>query len=137
MRSLETLGVDEGLINTKAFRPASDEIKPAYIVQPQFAAIVGQLAASKQLACDCIVPFRFRRLDVYNNMSGPERNEVAHGILGANRDYANEYTVWNPGDTDKWFTVHLPTATRRRRKPRFRSLNRQDGSRSDETKTET
>ena len=67
MRSLETLGVDEGLINTKAFQPASEEIEPAYPVQSQSAAIVGQLAASKQLACDCIAPFRFRRLDVYNN----------------------------------------------------------------------
>src|SRR5262245_58737452 len=107
MRSLETLVVDEKLINTEAFRPASEEIKPAYPVQSHFEAIVGQLAASKQLACDCIVRFWFRRLNVYNNMSGPERNEVARGLLGARRDYANEYSVWNPGDTDGKTRVHI------------------------------
>lgn len=108
VRSLETLGVDKKLINPQASRPVIGEITAAYpFAVPSGFGMLGQLAASKQLACDCVVPFQFRRLDVYNSISGPEQNQVARGMLGAMRWGANEYTVWNPGDTTGKGRVHI------------------------------
>ncbi len=101
VRSLETLKVDRKLINPQAFRSATEGLTTAYqrVAIPSGFSVIGQLFTDNQLACDCVVPFRFRRLDVYSSMSGPEQNQVARGMLGAMRWNANEYTVWNPGDT--------------------------------------
>lgn len=99
VRSLETLGVDKKLINAQACHPVTEDIRAYPFAGQSGFGIIGQLTASKQLACDCVVPFKFQRLEVYNSISGPEQNQVARGMLGAMRWGANEYTVWNPGDT--------------------------------------
>jgi len=109
VRSLETLGVDKKLINPQASRAATKEITPTLqrTIMPSGFGVIGQLVTSNQLACDCLVPFSFRGLDVYNSMSGPEMYEVTRGIIGANRYGDNEYSVWNPGDTTGKTRVHL------------------------------
>lgn len=99
VRSLQTLGVDEKLINAQAARPITETSSSGRISEQLGLGIVGRLLATKQLACDCMVPFMFQRLDVYGSMSGPEQNQVDRGMLGAMRWGANEYAVWNPGDT--------------------------------------
>lgn len=112
-RSIDTLGIDRKLVASDASRPAKQEIATAYPFTVQSSAEppvfhrIGELLASKELRCDCLVPFKFRRLDVYSSMSGPEESEVARGILGAMRWGANEYTVWNPGDTTGKTRVHV------------------------------
>lgn len=111
VRSLDALkNVERGIMKADTFRRATWEGRmPAERpIAGQIGSILGGLLGGNELACDCVVPFRFRRLDVYTNMSGPETAGVRSGILGANREYTNEYTVWNPGDTDGKARVHLP-----------------------------
>jgi hypothetical protein len=108
VRSLEAIGVDQKLINAEASRPASAEMKQSYRVPAQSGfAMAGELLTTKKLACDCVVPFKFQGLDVYNNMSGPEQNEVARGVIGASRYGPNEYTVWNPGTSSGTYRAHI------------------------------
>lgn len=101
VRSVRSLALDRKLVNDKASRVLAEAERAVRVAPPTSAAsILAQLAGKGELACDCVVPFQFQRLDVYGAMSGPEQDEVARGMLGAMRWYANEYTVWNPGDTD-------------------------------------
>lgn len=107
-RSIGMLSVDEKLINPEAARPLVEEVLPAREFAGQLhAGLLADLFGSKQLACECLVPFQFRGLDVYNSMSGPEQNGVARGMIGAIRYGANEYSVWNPGDTSGTTRVHM------------------------------
>lgn len=106
-RSSLIMEVDKDKFSAEASYPVPlDGTNYPFPVQSGFG-IVGQLAASNQLACDCVVPFEFYRLDVYTSMSGPEQNQVNRGMIGAMRLGANEYTVWNPGDTTGKTRVHV------------------------------
>ena len=55
--------------------------------------------AQNKLACDCVVPFAWVGLTAHSAMSGLDQNDVTRGMLGARRDFSDEYTVSNPGDT--------------------------------------
>jgi hypothetical protein len=108
VRSIETLQIDKKIINHEATSRAPQQATPyAQYPPPSIAEMLNKLSLSKELACDCVVPFMFRRLDVYTNMSGPETDQVRQGILGAYRRYTNEYSVWNPGDTTGKTRVHI------------------------------
>jgi len=104
VRSIDTLGLDKKLINTQAFLPAG--AAEGFEVQAGLG-VVAQLLQAEQACPSSTVPFAFRGLEVYNNMAGPEQTDVARGMLGAMRWGANEYTVWNPGDTRGTTRVHL------------------------------
>ncbi|MEW5873069.1 MAG: hypothetical protein AB1894_27670 [Chloroflexota bacterium] len=108
VRSLETLRSDKKLFNAQASYPVNiNETRANPLPIQSGFGIIGQLAASNQLACDCLVPFKFTGLIAYNAMSGPNQFEVARGMLGALRLGADEYQVFNPGDTTGKTRVHF------------------------------
>ncbi len=104
VRSLESLGVDKKLIYAQALLPAS--AAQEFPTQSGLGPI-GQLLEANQACEGTTVPFKFRALEVYQNMLGPAQTGVARGMLGAMRWAANEYTVWNPGETSGKTRVHL------------------------------
>lgn len=106
-RSIDSLGVDKKIISTEASRESAAGTLTLEALPASSLGLLAGLKLSNDLSCDCVVPFQFQRLDVYTNMSGPEQGGVARGVLGANRYTANEYTVWNPGDTDGKTRVHI------------------------------
>lgn len=104
-RGLErTKGLDQKLINQKAFMraAASGATQDAMRTVPRLASssLLAELFQTQAVRCDCVVPFTWMGLNAYGNMTGPDRNDVFQGILGANREYTGEYTVTNPGDTE-------------------------------------
>jgi hypothetical protein len=70
-------------------------------------ALVAGALATRQLNCDCLVPFTFSALESINSMSGPDLTDVRNGILGAIHVNPGEYTVSNPGTTSGKYRAHI------------------------------
>jgi len=103
-RGLERIKeLDQKLINQKAFARAvakGTQYTMPTTLKPSSSSLLAELFQTQGIKCDCVVPFTWMGLNAFGNMTGPNRNDVYQGILGANRQYTGEYTVTNPGDTD-------------------------------------
>jgi len=93
--------IDKKIINNAAIRVADTEfltnIKKAN--QLSINNTLSSILLGNQIQCNCIFPFVFQSLKVYDHMTGPNMFEVERGILGINRYYDGEYRVYNSGDT--------------------------------------
>ena len=99
--------MDKHLINLNASHSAfTDQANYSFMQKSQFG-IVNQLAENKQLAVECLIPFKFQGLDIFNNMAGPEKKKVDRGMIGAMRSGVDEYTVLNPGETSGKTRKHI------------------------------
>jgi hypothetical protein len=105
VRSIERLkGIEKQRINQRASRRALKQIDRSQVVSvamPNLGvlATLADAFGTKRLACDCVVPFAFAGVTVSGSMTGPEPTQVARGVIGIARDYSDEYTVSNWGDT--------------------------------------
>lgn len=104
-------GLDRAKVNPAAFRLIDDaERAAASAIQKARIgpSLIAGLLADGEIACECLVPFKFNGLHVYGSMSGPSLTDVRNGILGAIRLADDEYTVSNPGNTTG--TTRVPLA---------------------------
>jgi len=107
-RTLEAIkGIDQKLINRRAYRRASEGGQPSWRTPVAAAAIVASLVGKKLVTCECIVPFRFRGLHTFGSMAGADGDQAQRGVVGAHRYYDDEYTVANYGDTEGRMRLHL------------------------------
>lgn len=101
-------GLKKGLINPNAFKISdkqnSELTKLSGLAHPN---IIASLLETKEIGCDCLIPFKFDGLKVYGSIGGPESSVVARGMLGAVRWNTGEYSVFNPGDTTGKTRVHV------------------------------
>src|SRR5262245_35439349 len=101
-------GLRKGVLNPDAFRIARrpHEIDREALAKPSPASVMTEVLKARGLRCDCVVPFEWVSLTAMNSMTGPNRTDVARGLLGAQRQFSGEYRVYNPGDTTGKALVH-------------------------------